>query len=673
MKKPTVRLSRGSVAVGVAAACAGLVGTGLALAGGTSAQADGSVTPATPIQHLVVIYDENVSYDHYFATYPKATNTDGTKFTASKSTPSNNNLARAGLLGDANPNSVAPFRLTPSQAVTCDQNHNYTPEQSAVNNGKMDLFVESVSTNANCNSSATYGTDGLTMGYYDGNTVTAMWNYAQHYAMSDNSWDATFGPSTPGALNLVSGQTHGVISYQPGNSTSPVPTVTPDSYTVKDPDANGVGTVTADPDPVYDDCNNSNHKSSNAVGGMQSSNKNIGDLLNSAGVTWGWFQGGFAPTTPYDGTNPAVCGKTDTNIKGASSLDYSPHHNPFEYYQSTSNPHHYPGTPGVPVGANDPTDDTTHTGANHQYDLSVFDQAVQAGQLPAVSFVKAAEYQDGHASYSDPIDEQHFLVHTINELEQSPQWSSTAVVIAYDDSDGWYDHVAPKITNGSSSTTNDLAICKAANDNPATAALTGSGSRSATSGYLDRCGPSQRLPFLVISPWAKSDYIDHRVTNQASITKFIEQNWLSSTNSTTGATTVQTIGDGSFDATAGSIMPMFDFSSAKAPNAKPVILNADGSVHKGNSTLRATLGKVARGRLPITVTVSPSSATGTVKVTVNNRNVGTVTLRGGKAGLSVAVKPGRYTVAATYSGDANYNGSTSRSAGVTVRRTATRR
>jgi len=56
-----------------------------------------------------------------------------------------------------------------------------------------------------------------------------------------------------------------------------------------------------------------------------------------------------------------------------------------------------------------------------------------------VSFLKAAAYQDGHAGYSDPLDEQHFLVDTINHLERLPSWKSTAVVIAYDDSDGWYD------------------------------------------------------------------------------------------------------------------------------------------------------------------------------------------------------------------------------------------
>jgi len=64
-----------------------------------------------------------------------------------------------------------------------------------------------------------------------------------------------------------------------------------------------------------------------------------------------------------------------------------------------------------------------------------------------VSFRKAPGYQDGHAGYSDPIHEQEFLVKEINTLQQSPDWSSTAVVVLYDDSDGWYDHQASTIVN----------------------------------------------------------------------------------------------------------------------------------------------------------------------------------------------------------------------------------
>src|SRR5262249_41633633 len=109
-----------------------------------------------------------------------------------------------------------PFRLSPSQAETADQGHNDMPEQAAYNNGHMDGFPAWVGTagaGSNAGSPlpppAAVTTKGLTMGYFDGNTVTALWNYAQHYAMNDNSFGTTFGPSTPGAINLVSGQTNG--------------------------------------------------------------------------------------------------------------------------------------------------------------------------------------------------------------------------------------------------------------------------------------------------------------------------------------------------------------------------------------------------------------------------------------------------------------------------------
>src|SRR4029078_10841261 len=82
----------------------------------------------TPIRHVVVIFQENVSFDHYFATYPQASNTDGTSFTGTPGTPLVNGLFAGGLL-DHNPNSTQPFRLSHAQAVTCDQDHGYKDAQ----------------------------------------------------------------------------------------------------------------------------------------------------------------------------------------------------------------------------------------------------------------------------------------------------------------------------------------------------------------------------------------------------------------------------------------------------------------------------------------------------------------------------------------------------------------
>jgi phospholipase C len=114
----------------------------------------------------------------------------------------------SGPLVTNNPNAAQPFRLTRAQLVTCDQDHNYADEQKAFSGGLMNKFVESVGVGtASCDVGG-FGTKSV-MGYYDVSTVTALWNYAQNFAMSDNSSGTTFGPSTPGVLNLIAGQTHG--------------------------------------------------------------------------------------------------------------------------------------------------------------------------------------------------------------------------------------------------------------------------------------------------------------------------------------------------------------------------------------------------------------------------------------------------------------------------------
>jgi phospholipase C len=500
----------------------------LSLAGAAAASASGHLPQdrtATPIKHLVVIFQENVSFDHYFATYPNAANTSGQPFHAKPGTPSVNGLT--GALLTRNPNSANPRRLTTAQALTCDQNHGYTAEQKAEDGGLMDKFVQN--TGVESCSPPDVSVPGLVMDYYDGNTVTGLWNYAQRFAMSDNSWDTGFGPSTPGALNLVSGQTYG------GTGVDASGNVVSDPHVIGNPDASGTGTVYSDQDPYYDACSN---RSGNLV---KMSGRNVGDLLNARGVSWGWFEGGFTPTGTASGGAP-VCGSTHKNIGGATISDYIPHHEPFQYYQSTANPDHKPPASLAEVG---------HNGqANHQYDLSWFYQALRHGNLPAVSFLKAAAYQDGHAGYSGPLDEQTFLATVINAIQKSPDWRNTAVVINYDDSDGWYDHVAPTIVNPSSDPAHDALNGTAC----------GNGSNAPLGGFQDRCGYSQRLPMMVISPYAKTNFVDGTLTDQSSITRFIEDNWLGG----------QRTGNGSMDALAGTLTTMFDW---RRPDFRPLLLN----------------------------------------------------------------------------------------------------
>ena len=349
----------------------------------------------------------------------------------------------------------------------------------------MDRFVEFVG-NGRGNSPTGVPCDPkVVMNYYDGNSVTALWNYAQHFSMSDHSFGSSFGPSTVGALNLVAGQTAGV-SASTGNLTGEVQN----------------NTVIGDPQPLGDACTTRD--------AVRLSGTNVGDLLNSQGVTWGWFEGGFRAESPDGTLNCAASHNIGTALGGTgktgsspwgTKVDYIPHHEPFQYYASTANPAHLAPTSVGAVGQTDR--------ANHQYDLSDFWAAVANGNMPAVSFLKAPGYQDGHAFYSDPIDEQLFLVTTINALERTPEWAHTAVVISYDDSDGWYDHLAGPLMSPSSA--------------PADA-LTGVGEcgSAQASATQDRCGVGPRLPLLVLSPFAKSNFVSHALSTQSSILRFIE-------------------------------------------------------------------------------------------------------------------------------------------------------
>ena len=478
---------------------------------------------ATPIKHVIVLFQENISFDHYFGTYPYATNpADEPEFHAAPDTPRANNLLSGGLL-DQNPNSTQPFRLDRTCPLTTDQSHDYTPEQKAFDHGLMDAFPANSGTAGTAcldptatSSAAT--TTGIVMGYYDGNTVTAFWNWAQHYSMSDNFYGTMFGPSTVGVLNLVAGST----THFTANTTSSL------AGTM----AGGLptGTLIGDIDAGYDDCGS-------ATSNGATTDPNIGLLLNTKGLTWGWFQGGFKPTTPWNPAVPgsrAACASTSSDpATGLSNVtDYVSHHNGFAYNINTANPHHLP--PTATVGYTDQ--------ANHQYDLSLFTSAITNGTLPSVSFVKAKKFQNGHPGNSTPLDEQTWLVTVVNAIENSRYWDDTAIIITYDDSDGWYDHQMDPIINQSSSENDD--------------ALTGPGACGTTpeGGAPGRCGYGPRLPLVVISKYSKCNYIDHRITDQSSVTRFIEDNW-----------NLGRLGGDSTDVKAGSLFGMFDFEHPSAP------------------------------------------------------------------------------------------------------------
>jgi phospholipase C len=263
--------------------------------------------------------------------------------------------------------------------------------------------------------------------------------------------------------------------------------------------------------------------------------QNVGDLLNAAGISWGSFMGGFNLNIK-NSNGTTGCSRSSTGLAGTTN-DYIPHHAWFQYYASTANPNHTRPASIAEIGHSGP--------ANHEYDVNDFFTALSAGNLPAVSYVKAQAYQDGHAGYSDPLDEQNFLVRIINQIQKSPEWGSTAVIIMYDDSDGWYDHQFGPIVNQSTGSADALTapgFC-------GSGAIELAGYTSSNPHALGRCGYGPREPFLVISPFANENFVDHTTADQSSVVRFIEDNWL-------GGQRIQ----GSFDSIASPITQMFNFS-----------------------------------------------------------------------------------------------------------------
>ena len=424
---------------------------------------------------MVEIFQENVSFDHYFGTYPHAANSDGVNFKALPHTPAVDGLPPATSsslppslrhstnLLTSNPNSAPPRRLDSSAVglagnaggqLTCDQDHNYSDEQKSFDGGLMDKFVESVGTGG--------GNTPVRDAVQQGNGDGLLRRQHRHRALE-------LRPALRDERQLLRDHVRplGPRRDQPrlrehrqrrhaheANSPSVATSTSPNADLTAD--GKGGFSLTSDAQPYWDDCST---RDAVALNG-----KNIGDQLNAAGLSWGWFQGGFRPTTTFaDGagsdrqhrpvdrapssptssrrpnsrqavphaSNQGLCNAVTPGRRSRSAAtgqwgykdDYIAHHEPFQYYASTANPHHLtvPATP--PAATSSPasrtigTDTQSYVGGvpqfdtpNHNYDMSDFDQLVTAisnhelpaSALPAVSFLKAPGFQDGHAAYSDP-------------------------------------------------------------------------------------------------------------------------------------------------------------------------------------------------------------------------------------------------------------------------------
>ena len=436
----------------------------------------------SPIEHTIIVYQENISFDHYFGTFPGV---DGIPAGASQShSPSA---------------TYSPFRLDGrTQDVTCDVDHGYADMIKMADHGAMDMFTQlgndkaegpTVSGSPTCPSLENQPSGpALSLGYYDGSAgdpsapLGDYWSLASHYTLADNFFQGVYGPSTPGAEWLVAAT----------NNTD------------------------GDPNPNGDVCD------LDYAGSMpQHDIPNLGEEASANGVSWAWFQGGFHGCT------------------GGTLSGYSAHHDPFQYFSSTADLSH--------TYAMDPKLDYADP-SRHQRDLSVLYDALgetaingTVPQLPSVSWVKAGTPSDGHPHNSGPAEDDAFMAGLVNRVKASRYWGHTAIIVAFDETGGWWDHVAPPQATG------DYHFATWSGTSPNT---TGGcqypgipGANCAEAGF----GP--RMPVLVISPHARKHFIDHDQLDTSSLANWVEWNY-----------GLPALGVwGGRDANAGSLLGAFDF------------------------------------------------------------------------------------------------------------------
>ncbi|HSS93633.1 MAG TPA: alkaline phosphatase family protein [Candidatus Dormibacteraeota bacterium] len=428
----------------------------------TSAGAESSDKTRSAIKHTIILYQENISFDHYFGTYGHGAN----------GIPAGSTLTHTNGVQVWGP--YAPTKLNSTQTRTCDVDHGYVDMIKMVNHGAMDQFLQfgnnktvgSPSTTCPTFESASPTPPGtnltaLANAYYTGTAgdpnspLQNYWSLASQYTLADNFFQGVYGPSTPGAQWLVA-----ATNNTPG-----------------------------DPNPIGDVCND--YPASISPQNIP----NLGAEATAEGTSWAWFQGGFGICTP-------------TAVNG-----YSAHHNPFQYFTSTADLNH--------AYAYDPN--LSYPQANrHQRDLSVLYAALAEtpvpGQtvvpkLPSISWVKAPQIDDGHPGYSGPALEDAFVGDLVAKLKASDYWKDTALFIAFDETGGWWDHVSPPDLGGHFATW--------INGSPNLSGCQYPGIPGAPCG---EAGLGPRMPALVISRFARKGFVDHNLLNTASLAKWVEWN-----------------------------------------------------------------------------------------------------------------------------------------------------
>lgn len=345
------------------------------------------------INHIVVLYLENRSFDNLYGEFPGAEGIVG--LSPDRYRQRDATGAAFGVLPQAPdahlpadlPN--APFsieRFIPSNAPTRDLVHRFYQEQAQINGGRMDRYA------------LVSDAQGLTMGFYH-TAVLPLAAEARQYTLADHFFHGAFGGSFFNHIYLVS-------------TTAPVFPNAPAAMRTRFDSAGRMifdGAVSPDGFVVNTSFSvNTPHPSWAAketlVPGQ--SMPTIGDRMSDKGVSWAWYSGGW---------DDAIAGHAD------SLFQY--HHQPFIYFIKYGD-----GTPGR---------------AQHLKDERDFIAAARAGTLPAVSFVKPIGENNEHPGYTDLISGERHALELIKAVRDGPNWKDAAIIVTYDENGGFWDHVAP--------------------------------------------------------------------------------------------------------------------------------------------------------------------------------------------------------------------------------------
>ncbi|CAG7856476.1 phospholipase C [biofilm metagenome] len=439
----------------------------------------------TDIQHIIIIYAENRSFDNLYGLFPGANGIkqatpeqyiqvdhDGTPF--KELPPIWANKPDKPPLFKHLPN--RPFQIDgptlklPLSAKTRDLVHLFYHNIEQINGGKNNKYA------------AISDAGGLVMGYYDGSKLP-LWQWAQEYTLADNFFMGAFGGSFLNHQWLI-------CACTPRDPIAPKEErIILDDYSLlkrkKDSPLSAMqgppqfeggnlpytpdGFVVAPKQPPYQP----SKIRPTAGGDMRYANpaekplpplitRTIGDGLSDKNITWAWYAEGWRQALADGMQTPDKERKVIYSLK-PDSINFQPHHQPFNYYTRFA-----PGT----------KDRETHL-----QDGEDFIQAIEKGTLPKVAFYKPSGKLNEHPGYTDVLSGDKHIAEILEKIKKSPAWQKSVVIITYDENGGFWDHVAPP--------------------------------------KGDRWGPGTRIPTIIVSPFAKRNFVDHTSYDTTSIIKFI--------------------------------------------------------------------------------------------------------------------------------------------------------